>query len=358
MKRLFLAIALTVLTVPFAVRAQEFDLQWSVATPLTARLAREVAQRVGGPPPSAAISVIEIDLDGDRGLSELLVLAEDASVCSGNNCPVYLLALVGDTYRDLLAGRASPRVNGLDQIQLKSEQRNYWLSLDIADLDYVWNGNAYVDATTIRPTDLSTGDFVEACRANEMAVNDNQLSADAADQLCVCVADGFERRAQPQSILDVATLEYRSGLPDTHPGKWTAVSHRNELVRECLVTAGLRAPLDVADYVKQQVTHQIDTVPFFDMCIAQDSLVDSNPRIGSPDRALGFCHCVSDQLGTGTDADTGTVLTQGNIDVVTQLFAGDIRDDEVAEEHQAAVEVMDRVAGRCISMLPERSFQP
>jgi len=332
-----------------------FDLPWTAPDRLTAQVVREIARRVGAPPTSAFISVIEVDLDTVDGLSEFLVLGLDANLCSGGGCPIHLLALVGNEYRDLLAGDGRPMVQSSVPIQLDSEQRRYWLSLRVLGVQYVWDGETYVDVATIRPTDLDTEDFVEACRANEKVINYGGLDDAAADALCACTADGFERRGQPQSVLDVAALEYREGLPDTHPEKWLAVGQRVELVQQCLEAQGLAAPPDVFPHIKYQMPYDLDVVPFFQTCVAQDWLAGNSEQIGTPDRALGFCHCLSEQLEIGKDYDTGAELTQADIDIMTRLFAGEIRDDQLGDAQQATVAILDRKTETCISVLPGRA---
>lgn len=300
-----------------------------------------------------AIAVESVSINGFNH-EEIFAFAETPFFCPQGACRIRLYALVGDSYRDLLAGTEPLSVAPPDRIALLGTSNGNYNQIAFGDKVLRWDGGRYVDLAATVPSTLSRDTFLAACNQNKslgmtIGYNDGDVAADQP-QACGCVADGFAERGLNQTELDLFAGYLDHSQSEAEIDKirkaWEwAYANGSEIQSECLAARGFEKP---AKPPKVQVSIEplSDVMPFVATCRGQDWVLGSD-KIGSDDRALAFCFC----LAGGMDRDG---LVQEDFDGLIKVYDGTITEDDLTEARPETIAASDRASERCLNELPPR----
>lgn len=322
---------------------------------------REIHRRMSIPLRSGSkLSVIQYQFDQPDDLPEVLVYSSEDGGCVGGRCPLRLFTIVGDSYRDLLAAGGSPMVDASSDIAVDSEVRGGRYALDVNGTHFVWNGLDYVDSSKISRSELQTADFMDACRKNREIVEGGDVPPGEIDarrqDVCRCMADGFQTRGLSQPTLDSAVNQLIHGTSQkeweqkyTAQDRWV-FNHLWELQNHCLSERGLSAEAVWTGAFDPDLIASLDGRRFLEACSAQPWVVE-NRKIGTSDRAFAFCDCLTTAL-LGVDEQ----MTQADIDALTSFYSGQLQESEIDGVRRVAIGDADEASSTCAGLMPPRAL--
>lgn len=336
-------------------QSTERKINLSAAPSLEKTIARKLLEHEAGQPvPDEAVTTDVFDLDND-GFPEIFARAEVPALCTDQGCRMRLYGLIGDDYRDLLAGTETFSPIPVDKVVLNPYRRNGYVRIRFDQTVAVFDGDRYVDAASVTPTTLDGAGFKSVCEANgELAAAIEGQNGDPATErpkVCGCIVNGYGQWGMAQGDLDFYGRYISGTIPQREETGLGKDFHRlyvagDEIKDGCMLDAGLGYAPEFPDEAVDEAQPALQVEPFFETCAAQD-WISGNGRIGSGDRALAFCSCLAGSL-----ADAG--LTQPDVDGLRQVYAGEITEDELTETQPEAISLSDNESERCLGAMPLR----
>jgi hypothetical protein len=302
--------------------------------------------------PLAPTDVIGIDTDLNfDGFREAFVHVA-ANPCNGLDCGLFLFVLVGDEYREVLG--AVPGARTASTNSALDRKRNFYLDLKFGAVEAGWDGNRYVDVTTLPRSVINGGAFISACMRRDN--NDYEFGKagvdiqSGRDIICRCKAERFADFGIPQADVDLYLGYLEIGtFDDAHSGPAfeALLTKASDIEMGCLVehkwTSWIVLGIDPTSEPQKPLAFDA----FLDACISQDTLIP-NRMIGSADRALGLCGCLARRLAVkGFD--------QPMLDGLASYYRWEIAEPEVDAISTDILPLGDSESERCLSGMPKRS---
>lgn len=305
-----------------------------------------IGKAVGRPFAPGDVVGGDSDLNLD-GFAEMFVYLA-ANPCDGTDCGLFLFALIGDQYREVLGTVSGARTSSPNS--MIDRKRNGYLDIRFGTVEAGWDGSRYVDVTTFARSTLNADAYMAACLARED--NDyafQQAGADiqsSRDVLCRCKAERFADFGFAQADLD-AYLDYIK-----EPNNYAAskafdarLASAGDIETGCLVEHGWSSwtqPMGSDDAKEPQKPLAFDA--FLQTCSSQDWLI-ANRKIGSADRALGFCGCLGRKL-----AAKG--FEQPMLDGLASYYRSEIGESELDAISKDVLPISDSESESCATGMP------
>lgn len=297
-----------------------------------------------------AVAGLEINTDTSP---ELLVFPLADTACAGDGCRPRVLSLSDGAYVDLFAGLSWPERVTPDQFFVSPSYHGAYYDLVVGGRSLVHNGSAYVDATAIEPTRLDKAAFLETCSQSD--TTRGQLESygrdPAADgpELCECLAEGFQSRQHSQQKLDLyrrylandATNEELYG-PNSPMQDVSDIGL--EVQESCMGMKGWKDPImpsTTLDYPPGYGARDFDGL--IDACTAQP-WVTSSRHLGTPQRALNFCGCLTSGV---LKAGYG----QSGFDRLASFYRDEISEADFEPDLSSLLDEHDKVSESCIDSI-------
>lgn len=302
-----------------------------------------IERQTGAPVPPDRFWAYEVDFDLD-GFSEIYGFVDQPG-CDGVTCGLFLFVLQGDGYVEVLGDLAGARLTDPAKVSLGAFKRNSFIDLQLDGTTASWDGQRYVDAATFPVTRLDGTAYLEACaKANP----DHAVPVDATrGSACQCRFERFQAIAFTQEQLYHAVDGAYPGGDDSNDGFTDTMSAISDVNAGCDVATG-KAQWQPG-YFPHGEKEQAEVLAFdafIDACRSQDWVV-GHRKIGSPDRAVGFCGCLARELPTyGVD--------QRQLDLVIGYYVGDASEDDIDRPYPDLLASHDTASEACLRQFPKK----
>lgn len=327
-------------------RRQTDDIQWQNSMAIAKKMAVGLLDRQTSSKGMALTSfAMDVDLNLD-GFPEIFAYRYQPG-CDGTTCGNFLFVLEGDSYREVLGDIPGARLVPQDKISLSIFKRNRYFDIQSDQLTIGWNGDRYVDISTLPTTSLNGDTFMAACRKSRTSEPPEEGEAERAASDCQCQLNRFQAVGFSQADLDlyVASLGtdfvYPSG--DKEAAWQTLSGNASDVAIGCEVASGSSQWPQAYMNHGDQPPQKLDFDAFLDACPAKDFIL-TNRKIGTPDRALGLCGCLAREMPTQG-------ITQAGLDLVTRYYRDEISDSDA--EAEEALAMHDKASEACLTLFPK-----
>ncbi len=328
-------------------QAQADDAQWQNSRAIARKMAVGLLERQTGSKDVAPNTLaIDVDLNLD-GFPEIYAY-RDQPGCDGTTCGNFLFVLKGDSYREVLGDIPGARLVPQDKFGLSFFKRNRYFDIQADKVTIGWNGERYVDISTLPTTSLNGDTFIAACEKSKTSEQPEEGEAERAASDCRCQFDRFQAVGFSQADLDLyaASLDKNFVYPSgDKEAAWQTVSgNAYDAATGCEVASGRSQwPQPYINH-GDQPPQQLDFDAFLDACPSRDFIVSAR-KIGTPDRALGLCGCLAREMPTQG-------ITQAGLDLVTRYYRDEISDTDAETEDVLAMH--DKASEACLMEFPAK----
>jgi hypothetical protein len=328
---------------------QAENIPWENSMAIAKKMAVGLLDRQTGAKGMALTSfAIDVDLNLD-GFPEIFAYRYQPG-CDGTTCGNFLFVLEGDSYREVLSDIPGARLVPQDKINLGTFKRNRYFDIQSDQMTIGWNGERYVEASTLPTTSLDGDTFIAACRKSRTSEPPEEGEAERAASDCQCQFNRFQVVGLSQADLDLyaASLGTNFVYPtgDQEAAWQTLSGNAYDVATGCEVASGKSQWQQAYINHGDQPPQKLDFDAFLDACPSRDFIV-SNRKIGTPDRALGLCGCLAREMPTQG-------VTQAGLDLVTRYYRDEISDADVDAEDADVLAEHDNASEACLSSFPAK----
>lgn len=265
-----------------------------------------------------------------------------------------LYRLGADEWTDILAGAISPDVPA-SAILLAAERRYGNRLIRAGAESYAFYEGRYVPVASITPTAIAPGSFAADCAKNDTTLailENNGEPASEAAEYCGCLHGKWQEFGMSQARFDAqARFDFgtktEADLNATEAENNLLFDVSKEAADACAAERGWEReayPDDGGFWNGKSMSSAASS--FFDVCATQDWIV-ANAKVGTEDRALGLCACLTSTLESGGLGSSG-------IRLAAALYSGEKSENEVAGIKPAVIEASYAAEAACLGNMPSR----